>query len=120
MNVIENNGTDVIIESISDAQVMEGDNVVHHVVLSSTTTKSILLNLSIENMTTSDSDYNHELKFSESAFTYFNSILIVPENIKEFDILVPTFYDQEIERDETYKIHLNDKSAIGTILDLPV
>jgi len=114
---------EVTVESISIANNVEGTYNEHHVVLSATTTRPVDLNLSFENITTSDDDYDKIPEFNplpEGNITVNNAgtIVTIPEGVKEFDIVIELYLDELYEPvDELYELHLGNQSTIGLILD---
>ena len=123
VSVVDNNGTkNIVVVSISDDTVSESKEeapvLKHHVVLNAITTSAVDFNLSFENITTSDDDYNKTVGFDlDITLDSTGTILTVPAGLKEFDMYIQVYPDRIDEDTESYKIFLGDESAIGTIID---
>ena len=112
-----------VVESINNGEAHEGDFVIHHVILNTTPIKPTDFNLTIENISTQDNDYDHAIRFTHNVpdFVYVGTTLTVPAGVREFDIYVRSNSDEQIkEEDEEYKIILDGKEAIGTIHNVGV
>jgi hypothetical protein len=110
--------TPVVVDTIFGGRETEGDYIGHKVVLSHTPASAVDFTFSFENLTASDNDYDaSDIKFIEN-ITIIGNTLTVPKGVKEFVLYVKTNEDNiKNEGTETYKILLDDKSAIGEIED---
>jgi len=112
--IIDN--TPVVVESITDDRQREGEDLLHHVVLSTTTSVAVNFNLTIENVTTSDNDYG--VPTFTNGVTLEDNILTVPAGVQAFDIFIDTLNNPDFDSYlETYSIHVGDQSATGGIID---
>jgi len=116
VTIIDGDGIEVV--SISNGK---GDDYVkHHVVLNKKFTAPKLLSFSLENISTEDNDYDHYVLIPplseggrvETNYRVYNIVKV--EKIKEFDLYIRVKKDND-RSDETYKIKLGKKTAIGTI-----
>jgi len=119
--IIDN--TPVVVASISDAIEREFGYNRHHVVLSATPTSPVDLNLSFENITASDNDYDRVPTFDTipggSIVLNDAADTITVTGLKEFDVFVYLEPDNisEPAPAEEYRIILGGQSAIGGIQD---
>ena len=116
VTIIDGDGIEVV--SISNGK--GHDYVKHHVVLNKKFTAPKLLSFSLENISTEDNDYDHYIvmpQLSQGARVEINPRIyniVKVEKIKEFDLYIRVKKDND-RSDETYKIKLGKKTAIGTI-----
>jgi len=121
VNVIDNNGTTITVESISDGIEHEGSYIRHHIILSDVPNESVAFHISFQNISTSDDDYNSVPSFDivpgGSLVLNNDATVLTVTGFKEFDLFMYITPDELVEDAETYKIFLGDKSAIGTIVE---
>jgi len=108
---------DIGVGSIEDAFALEGRPLYHKVIMSGISDLEERYDFNIENLTTSDDDYDATPIFSQNV-TYDGDQIIVPRHTSEFYVIIQSTADADYEpEDENYNISIEDKEAIGTIHD---
>jgi len=107
------------VDSITDANVTEGENLIHTVKMTTASASDEPYDFSIEdNTTTRGADYNTSYTFDHNV-TYDSNAgtITVPAGVREFNVTVKSKSDNEYEDSETYNIKVGSKTAVGTIND---
>jgi hypothetical protein len=105
----------VSVQSVSNAQVEEGGNLVHTVTLSGATTSASPLSITVGGTASFDSDWiGVQLT---NGVTFEGSNLLVPVGVSSFNLTVLTANDTADEPDETVILNVGGVSGTGTILD---
>ena len=103
------------IDSVTDATVTEGGNLVHTVTLSNEADAPRTFSFSLTDGTAAGSDYG-SATFSDNV-TLSAGLITVPAGVTSFTVSIPTTDDSLDESDETTNIDVGGKAATGTILD---
>ena len=112
--IVDNDAVPVI-QSISDASITEGGNLVHTVTLTNASDTSTSFAYNLTGNTASAADFG-TATFSNGV-TLSNGNLIVPAGVTSFTITVPTADDNIAEPTETLNVSVGGVTAVGTILD---
>ncbi len=108
--------TSPTIVSVSNANANEGGNVVATVTLSATTTVAENYTYSINNVTTSNSDYGLA-SFGNGVTNNNNGTITVPVGVSSFTFSVGTIDDSVVEGDESFTLIVDGVTGTGTIQD---
>jgi gliding motility-associated-like protein len=103
----------------SGTGVVEGQNIVYQVALSSATTAGNPQTyvFTIGGTATSGSDYNSTFTFSNGVINNGDGTITVPGGVSSFTITVNTIDDAAIESLETLTVNVGNKSISSNILD---
>jgi len=114
---IQDNDNTLGVESIENASVLEGYTLYHKVRMSGISDIDEKYTFNIENLTTSELDYNSTPTFSQNV-SYDGDMITVPRGKTEFYVMIKSNADTEYEPEgESYKLSIEDKEANGTIID---
>ena len=108
-------GNELGVQSLSAAQVLEGGNLVHNVVLTGAANGVQYLNFALNFESAASSDVGL-LQFSNGV-TLQDGQLAVPSGVSAFSITLPTLSDRVIEAGETLSLTVGNVSVQDTILD---
>ncbi len=107
----------VIVKSITNATVLEGNDLIHSVTLNQMADHEIKLDYMIDKTNIQNKDIGTTTFSNSVIYNETTSKLVIPKNVKNFTITTPTVNDALDEDLEFYTIHLEEKEAIGKILD---
>jgi len=111
---------DVGVGSIENASVFEGQKLYHRVIMSGISDTEEHYDFNIEDLTTSQGDYNPIPTFSHGV-TYDGDKITVPRHTSEFYVIIQSNTDTEYEPEaESYKISIKNKEANGDINDCKI
>ena len=104
---------------LSSNSVVEGNNLVYQITLSSAvpTGQFIYYSFSTSGSASQTIDYNQTFVFSNSVVDNGNGSITVPQGVSSFTVTVATVDDADIELTESLTITIGSKSAIGFIAD---
>ncbi|WP_395688382.1 Calx-beta domain-containing protein, partial [Caenimonas koreensis] len=105
----------VTVQSIADATILEGGDLVHAVTLSGAADASRTFSFSLNDGTATAGDYG-SATFTNGV-TLSGGLITVPAGVTSFDVVVPTIADNVYEPDETVNLTVGGASAVGTILN---
>lgn len=103
------------VQSVSAAQVMEGGNLVHNVVLNAAADGVQHLNFAVNFESASAGDVG-ALQFSNGV-TLLDGQLTIPAGVSAFSITLPTVSDRMAEASETLSLTVGNVSVHDTIVD---
>ena len=115
LGTITDNDTAPTIQSVSDASITEGSDLVHTVTLSNASDTPTSLAYSLAGNTASAGDFGTP-SFSNGV-TLVGGNLIVPAGVSSFTITIPTVDDNLAEPTETLNLSVGGVNAVGTIVD---
>ncbi|MGE6136610.1 hypothetical protein, partial [Aeromonas salmonicida] len=105
--------------SNADARADEGQDLTFQVTLSNGSDRATSYDFNLEGITAAEGDFDRAgVTFSDNV-TYDASTgkITVPAGVTSFTVTVPTVNDTVDELDETLKLTVGGKDAIGTIVD---
>jgi gliding motility-associated-like protein len=105
--------------TLTNASVVEGNNLVYTVALSSATSAGVPQVYTFLSSGTASStvDYNSTYTFSNGVVNNGDGTITVPGGVSSFTITVATIDDATIESTKTLILSIGSKSATGNILD---
>ena len=103
------------VQSVSAAQVVEGGNLVHNVVLNAAADGVQHLNFALNFESASANDVG-ALQFSNGV-TLLDGQLTIPAGVSAFSITLPTVSDRVVEASETLSLTVGNVSVHDTIVD---
>jgi T1SS-143 domain-containing protein len=108
---------DTITAGPTGGSVVEGNNLVYTVTLSTTTNAPTTYNYSLGGGTASPADYGSAVFSNGVTYNAVNGTITVPAGVSSFTVTVPTIDDTLIEPNETLPLNIGGKSATGIIID---
>jgi T1SS-143 domain-containing protein len=108
---------DTITAGPTGGSVVEGNNLVYTVTLSTTTNAATTYNYSLGGGTASPADYGSAVFSNGVTYNAVNGTITVPAGVSSFTVTVPTIDDTLIEPNETLPLNIGGKSATGIIID---
>ena len=103
--------------SLTNSSVIEGNNLVYNVTLTSTTTNTQVYTFSTSGTATATTRYNTPYTFSNGVVDNGDGTINIPTGVRSFTITVSTIDDNIIEPTQTVILNIGSKSATGSILD---
>ena len=114
---ILDNDRNIGVERVGNGSANEGVKLWHSVTMSGISEEEESYEFTIQNVTTSNEDYNPIPTFYPKRVKYNNGMISVPKGISEFLLLIQSNIDTDYEtEDENYTITIGGKEATGTIL----
>ncbi len=117
--ILDNDTINVV--SISDDTKTEGVDLIHNVLFTFPSFTKKTFTISVGDITTNEFlDYDTFILSDGIIYDAPTGLITIPENsfgISEFTVTIPSIDDFVIEADETYKLSIDDVTALGTILD---
>jgi T1SS-143 domain-containing protein len=108
---------DTITAGPTGGSVVEGNNLVYTVTLSTTTNAPTTYSYNLGGGTASTADYGSAVFSNGVTYNAVNGTITVPAGVSSFTVTVPTIDDTLIEQNETLPLSIGGKSATGIIID---
>ncbi|MEZ0209753.1 MAG: beta strand repeat-containing protein, partial [Methylophilus sp.] len=108
---------DTITAGPNAGSVVEGNNLVYTVTLSTTTNAPTTYSYSLGGGTASTADYGSAVFSNGVSYNAATGTITVPAGVNSFTVTVPTIDDTLIEANETLPLNIGGKSATGIIID---
>ncbi|HGF7192456.1 TPA: beta strand repeat-containing protein, partial [Vibrio cholerae] len=112
--IIQSIGTSA---STGDVTATEGDALIFTVKLSNASSTSTFFDFLLQDGTATSDDYGAASFSNGVTYDASTSKITVPAGVTSFTVNVPTTNDSTEETDETVKLAIGGKEAIGTIVD---
>lgn len=103
--------------SLTQASVLENENLIFSITFSSSTTTELVKLFSFSGTSTSGSDYNTNYTFSNGVTNNGDGTISIPSGVSSFTITVSTLNDDLVEGTESVILNLGTQSSTGNILD---
>ncbi len=108
---------DTITAGPNGGSVVEGNNLVYTVTLSTATNAPTTYSYNLGGGTASTADYGSAVFSNGVTYNAANGTITVPAGVSSFTVTVPTIDDTLIEPNETLPLNIGGKSATGIIID---
>ncbi|HSI44705.1 MAG TPA: type I secretion C-terminal target domain-containing protein, partial [Methylophilus sp.] len=108
---------DTITAGPNGGSVVEGNNLVYTVTLSTATNAATTYSYALGGGTASAADYGSAVFSNGVTYNAITGTITVPAGVSSFTVTVPTIDDTLIEPNETLQLNIGGKSATGIIID---